>query len=31
MDRYSVYGSLVTKPGHQRRKSPILNMRLLIK
>lgn len=28
MDKYSVYGNLVAKPGHQRRKSPVLNMGL---
>lgn len=30
MDKYSVYGNLVAKPGHQRRKSPVLNVSLLI-
>lgn len=28
MDKYSVYGSLVTKPSHQRRKSSVLDMSL---
>lgn len=30
MEKYSVYGSLVAKPGHQMRKRPILYMSLLI-
>ncbi len=30
MDKYSVYGNLVAKPGHQMRKRPILYMSLLI-
>lgn len=30
MDKYSVYGNLVAKPGHQMRNPPILYMSLLI-